>query len=102
MVEDDLDTLQEIKGEVDTLEARVAKMEFARMLSGDNDHNNAILSVNVGQGGVEFQDAFAWQIGVADGFHQYIIQVWFQSFSASEDVETTGNNRPFGAELCGI
>jgi peptide chain release factor 2 len=56
MAEDDLETLQEIKAEVDTLDARVGKMEFARMLSGENDPNNAILSINVGQGGVDAAD----------------------------------------------
>ncbi|MCC6810130.1 MAG: peptide chain release factor 2 [Deltaproteobacteria bacterium] len=37
-------------------EAGVAKMEFARMLSGELDGNNAIVAINAGSGGTESQD----------------------------------------------
>jgi peptide chain release factor 2 len=56
MSEDDGETLAEIKTEVDELEVSVGKMEFARMLSGENDKNNAILAINAGQGGVDAAD----------------------------------------------
>lgn len=56
MVDDDENAVQEIKADIDRLDATVGKMEFARMLSGQNDPNNAILSVNQGQGGVDAAD----------------------------------------------
>jgi len=38
------------------LEQAVGRMEFARMLSGEHDASNAILSINAGAGGTEAQD----------------------------------------------
>ena len=38
------------------LEKKVGKMEFARMLSGEHDACNAIVSINAGAGGTEAQD----------------------------------------------
>jgi peptide chain release factor 2 len=38
------------------VEAAVAAMEFARMLSGENDRANALVSINAGAGGVDAQD----------------------------------------------
>jgi len=38
------------------LEKRVMRMELARMLSGEHDSNNAIVSINAGAGGTEAQD----------------------------------------------
>ncbi len=38
------------------LEKAIARMEFARMLSGEHDANNAIVSINAGAGGTEAQD----------------------------------------------
>jgi peptide chain release factor 2 len=49
-------TLAEIRELLPTLEQRVAKMEFARMLSGQHDPSNAIVSINAGAGGTEAQD----------------------------------------------
>jgi len=49
-------TLAEIKGLLPDIEARIAKMEFARMLSGEHDACNAIFSINAGAGGTEAQD----------------------------------------------
>jgi peptide chain release factor 2 len=49
-------TLAEIRDLLPALEHRVGKMEFARMLSGEHDANNAILSINAGAGGTESQD----------------------------------------------
>lgn len=56
MAGDDADSVREIKADVDKLEATVAEMELARMLSGENDANNAIMELNVGQGGVDAAD----------------------------------------------
>ncbi|MDW7643604.1 MAG: peptide chain release factor 2 [Desulfuromonadales bacterium] len=54
--EEDEATLQEIKGILPDLQQKVAKMEFARMLSGEHDANSAIVSINAGAGGTEAQD----------------------------------------------
>jgi peptide chain release factor 2 len=52
----DEDILREIKEILPVLEKRVGQMEFARMLSGPHDPNNAIFSINAGAGGTEAQD----------------------------------------------
>jgi peptide chain release factor 2 len=49
-------TLAEIRELLPELEQKVAKMEFARMLSGPHDACNAIFSINAGAGGTEAQD----------------------------------------------
>ena len=56
MLGDDQDGLLEIKVEVEKLQKAVHDMEIERMLAGPSDSNNAILNVNVGQGGVDSQD----------------------------------------------
>jgi peptide chain release factor 2 len=38
------------------VERAVGEMEFARMLSGENDRQNALVSINAGAGGVDAQD----------------------------------------------
>ncbi len=53
---EDEETLVEIRGLLPGLEQKVGKMEFARMLSGEHDANNAIVSINAGAGGTEAQD----------------------------------------------
>jgi len=53
---DDQDTLTEMKELLPELEKQIQKMEFARMLSGEHDANNCILSINAGAGGTEAQD----------------------------------------------
>ena len=49
-------TLLEVRELLPVLEARIGKMEFARMLSGEHDSFNAIFSINAGAGGTEAQD----------------------------------------------
>jgi peptide chain release factor 2 len=49
-------TLSEIRDLLPELEKKVQKMEFARMLSGEHDSCNAIVSINAGAGGTEAQD----------------------------------------------
>lgn len=56
IVKDDASGLQEAHVEIVKLDGLVHDMEIERMLSGPNDKCNAILSVNVGQGGVDSQD----------------------------------------------
>jgi peptide chain release factor 2 len=53
---EDQETLEEVRELLPALEQRVEKMEFARMLSGEHDANNAIFSINAGAGGTEAQD----------------------------------------------
>jgi peptide chain release factor 2 len=50
------DELKELEPEYLKLEKTVHDLEIERMLSGPNDISNAILTVNVGQGGVDSQD----------------------------------------------
>ncbi|PLX96540.1 MAG: peptide chain release factor 2 [Desulfuromonas sp.] len=52
----DEETRDEVRELLPDLERQVDKMEFARMLSGEHDSNNAILSINAGAGGTEAQD----------------------------------------------
>lgn len=52
----DEDALAEIRALLPVLERKVGQMEFARMLSGEHDPNNAIVSINAGAGGTEAQD----------------------------------------------
>jgi len=47
---------QELLGKVQKTEEAVKQMEFRRMLGGENDPNNAIVSINAGAGGTEAQD----------------------------------------------
>ena len=49
-------TRDEVRELLPDLERQVDKMEFARMLSGEHDASNAILSINAGAGGTEAQD----------------------------------------------
>lgn len=52
----DESTLTEIRELLPALQESVAKMEFARMLSGEFDSRGAIVSINAGAGGTEAQD----------------------------------------------
>jgi len=54
--EDDNDLLHEVQLEIDTLEKRLAQLEFRRMFSGEMDANNAFLDIQSGSGGTEAQD----------------------------------------------
>jgi len=53
---EDGETLKEVNALLPDLEKLIAKMEFARMLSGEHDANNATVSINAGAGGTEAQD----------------------------------------------
>lgn len=56
MAGDDEDTVKELQQEITKVDQSVGQLEFARMLGGPNDKNNAFLTVNVGQGGVDAAD----------------------------------------------
>lgn len=56
LASDNNDELKELETEYARLEKIIHDLEIERMLSGPNDTNNAILTVNVGQGGVDSQD----------------------------------------------
>ena len=53
---DDKETLDEVRNLLPQLEEQIGRMEFARMLSGEHDASNAIISINAGAGGTEAQD----------------------------------------------
>jgi peptide chain release factor 2 len=53
---EDESTLVEVRELLAELTRQVERMEFARMLSGPHDPNNAIVSINAGAGGTEAQD----------------------------------------------
>ena len=54
--ENDSDTLESLFGEATELQTLIRNMEIEVMLSGENDSNNAILSIHPGAGGTESQD----------------------------------------------
>jgi len=56
LVKDDEDAIIDLDRDVKSLKDSVLAMEMECMLSEAHDRNNAILSVNVGQGGVDSQD----------------------------------------------
>lgn len=45
-----------MSGQIDALDARIKQLSLNLMLSGENDPNNAIVSINAGAGGTEAQD----------------------------------------------
>ena len=53
--EDEQET-RELLEKIQKTEEAVRQMEFRRMLGGENDPNNAIVSINAGAGGTEAQD----------------------------------------------
>jgi len=54
--EEDEESFRELREQLQSLDVAVGKMEFTRMLCGENDLNDAILSINAGAGGTEAQD----------------------------------------------
>ena len=55
-MEDDEDTVAEIRQDLDRFEAQLAKLEFRRMFAGEMDPNNAYMDIQAGSGGTEAQD----------------------------------------------
>ncbi|MDM8551251.1 peptide chain release factor 2 [Desulfobacterales bacterium HSG2] len=56
MEEADAETAEEASREVRAIDERIRKLSFDIMLSGEDDPNNAIVSINAGAGGTEAQD----------------------------------------------
>ncbi|WJW76739.1 peptide chain release factor 2 [Thiohalobacter sp. IOR34] len=54
--EDDTETLEAVRADVDAVEKTVSDLEFRRMFSGEMDANNAFLEIQAGSGGTEAQD----------------------------------------------
>lgn len=54
--EEDQEIEAELQRAVQAYEQSVAELEFKKMLSGENDTNNAFLSIHAGAGGTEAQD----------------------------------------------
>jgi len=54
--ESDDETLREASVKLEDIQKRVTAFSFIIMLSGEDDHNNAIVSINAGAGGTEAQD----------------------------------------------
>ncbi len=56
LAKEDESLMPELETMLKDAEAGVTKMEFARMLAGELDPNNAIVAINAGSGGTESQD----------------------------------------------
>ena len=54
--ESDSNTLEEVAQQLQILDRKISKLSLALMLDGENDKNNAIVSINAGAGGTEAQD----------------------------------------------
>ncbi|WP_236985898.1 peptide chain release factor 2 [Marinagarivorans cellulosilyticus] len=54
--ENDEDSVEDIRADIERLDAELAKLEFRRMFSGEMDPNNAYLDIQSGSGGTEAQD----------------------------------------------
>lgn len=54
--ENDKKTFDEVAESLDRMEKDIANLEFRRMLGGDDDTRNAILTIHPGAGGTESQD----------------------------------------------
>jgi peptide chain release factor 2 len=54
--ESDNDSLAEVTEQIMELDRRVKALSLRLMLTGENDRNNAIVSINAGAGGTEAQD----------------------------------------------
>ncbi|MEZ4426073.1 MAG: peptide chain release factor 2 [Nannocystaceae bacterium] len=54
--EGDDDSLHDVAATLDQVDETLAKMEFRRMLSGEYDQADALVSINAGAGGVDSQD----------------------------------------------
>lgn len=78
---DDQQTLDEALTEVSELEAQLAKLEFRRMFSGEQDSADCYLDLQSGSGGTEAQDwadmllRMYLRFGEAKGFKMDLIEV---------------------------
>ena len=56
MEESDAETLAEVVRQLDQIEKRIQSLSLSLMLDGEDDPNNAIVSITAGAGGTEAQD----------------------------------------------
>jgi peptide chain release factor 2 len=56
MEESDADTVEEVSQQIEAIDKRIKKLSLDLMLSGDDDRNNSIVSINAGAGGTDAQD----------------------------------------------
>jgi len=56
MEESDADTIEEVSQQSAAIDKRIKKLSLDLMLSGDDDRNNSIVSINAGAGGTDAQD----------------------------------------------
>ena len=75
--EADADAMTEVSGQIHALGRRMHRLYLDMMLDGDDDPNNAILSINAGAGGTEAQD---WAEML---FRMYLRWVEAKGFQAS-------------------
>jgi peptide chain release factor 2 len=54
--EADQESLQEVHKQFEAIDKEISRMEFNKLLSGENDINNAIVAIHAGAGGTEAQD----------------------------------------------
>jgi peptide chain release factor 2 len=54
--ESDAGTIEEVSQQIQSIEKKIKKLSIDLMLDGDDDQNNAIISINAGAGGTEAQD----------------------------------------------
>jgi len=54
--ESDADSIEEVNRQTRAIEKRIKKFSIDLMLDGDDDKNNAIVSINAGAGGTDSQD----------------------------------------------
>jgi len=54
--ESDADTIEEVSQQIQAIEKKIKKLSIDLMLDGEDDQNNAIISINAGAGGTEAQD----------------------------------------------
>lgn len=79
--EDDQETFDEIEPELAELEAKLAKLEFRRMFSGEYDSSDCYIDLQAGSGGTEAQDWTSMMLRMylrwadAKGFKTEIIEV---------------------------
>ncbi|WP_341659129.1 peptide chain release factor 2 [Vibrio sp.] len=79
--EEDQETFDEIEPELAELEAKLEKLEFRRMFSGDHDESDCYIDLQSGSGGTEAQDWTSMMLRMylrwaeAKGFKTEVIEV---------------------------
>jgi peptide chain release factor 2 len=74
--ESDQDSIQEVGELIKGLDKRLKKLSLELMLNGQDDANNAIISINAGAGGTEAQD---WAEMLFRMYLRYVEQKGFES-----------------------